>query len=148
MLRNCRAYSGKSRATRIKTGHRHLATIALLFVMLTSGFVSAATPIIKQEELLKKLELESAPLILDVRSPGEYQSGHVPQAINIPYNQLASRLGELSVAQDRQIVTYCERGPRAGIAEIILGHAGFTAVRHLEGDMYLWRQNGLPIERP
>jgi rhodanese-related sulfurtransferase len=117
--------------------------------MLTSAVVcNAATPIITQEDLLKKLESGTAPLILDVRTPGEYRSGHVPQAINIPHNELASRLIELLDAKDREVVTYCERGPRAGFAESILQEAGFSAVRHLVGDMYAWRRNGLPIERP
>ncbi len=94
------------------------------------------------------LESGTAPLILDARTPGEYRSGHVPQAINIPYNELASRLVELADAKDREVVTYCERGPRAGFAESVLQEAGFSAVRHLMGDMYAWRRSGLPVERP
>jgi phage shock protein E len=140
----------RSRLAKIRTGHTHYRTaIAVFFVMLASAVVcNAATPIITQEDLLRKLESGTAPLILDVRTPGEYQSGHVPQAINIPHNQLPSRLAELLDAKDREVVTYCERGPRAGFAESVLQEAGFSAVRHLVGDMYVWRRNGLPIERP
>ena len=138
------------RLARIWVGHVHnRAAIAVFFLTLASAVVcNAATPTIAQEGLLKKIESGAAPLILDVRTSGEYRAGHVPQAINIPHNQLASRLAELIDARDREIVTYCERGPRAGYAESVLQEAGFTAVRHLEGDMYAWRKNGLPIERP
>jgi len=94
------------------------------------------------------LESGTAPLILDVRTPGEYRSGHVPQAINIPHNELASRLAELADAKNREVVAYCEQGPRAGFAESVLQEAGFSAVRHLVGDMYAWRRSGLPVERP
>ena len=139
-----------SQSEKIKVYHKHhKATVALFLVTLVSSLAcNAAAPTIKQEDLLQKLEAGSAPLILDVRSPGEYQSGHVPQAINIPHYELASRLNELPVTKDREIVTYCERGPRAGVAENILEQAGFTDVRHLEGDMHSWRYNSLPIEHP
>ncbi len=135
---------------KFKIGHRHHNVgIALFFATLVSAFsCNAAPPTISQNDLLQELEDGSALFILDVRSQGEYQSGHVPQAINIPHYQLASRLQELPATKDLEIVTYCERGPRAGVAENILQKAGFTAVRHLEGDMYSWRRNGLPIEIP
>ena len=135
---------------KIKIGRRHHnVAIALFFVALVSAFpCNAAPPIISQNDLLQKLDEGSALLIIDVRTQGEYQSGHVPQAINIPHYQLASRLAELPTTKDLEIVTYCEQGPRAGVAENILQKAGFTAVRHLEGDMSSWRHNGLPIEIP
>lgn len=133
-----------------KIGHRrNNLAFALFLVTLVSAFSGrAAPPLVSQNDLLQKLEQGSAVLILDVRTRGEYSSGHVPQAINIPHYELANRLQELSASKDREIVTYCERGPRAGVAEDILQEAGFTAVRHLEGDMFLWRLNDLPIERP
>jgi phage shock protein E len=142
-MRNCQP-------VRIKIGHRHHnVAIALFFVTLVSALsCNAAPPIISQSDLLEELEEGSTLLIIDVRTQGEYQSGHVPQAINIPHYELASRLKELPAMKDGEIVTYCERGPRAGVAEDILQEAGFTAVRHLEGDMYSWRRNGLPIEAP
>ena len=145
-----RAEMERSRLAKIRTGRtRYGAAVAVFFVTLASAVVcNAATPTISQEDLLKKIESGEAPLILDVRTAGEYRSGHVPQAINIPHSELASRLAELAGAKDREVVTYCERGPRAGFAESVLQEAGFSAVRHLVGDMYAWRRRGLPIERP
>ena len=139
----------RSRLASIRTGHMHYrAAIAIFLVTLASAVVcNAATPTISQEHLLKKIESGETPLILDVRTPGEFRSGHVPQAINIPHTELVSRLAELADAKDQEVVTYCERGPRAGFAESVLQEAGFSAVRHLVGDMNAWRRNGLPIER-
>ena len=125
------------------------AAIAMFLVMLVSALAShAAAPIIGQKELLLEIEAGSGILIIDVRTRGEYQSGHVPQAINIPHFELQGRLAELPEDRRREIVTYCERGPRAGVAEYILQQAGYTAVRHLQGDMFSWRQNNLPVELP
>jgi len=140
----------RSRLAMIMIGHAHYrAAIVVFFLTLASAAVcNAATPTITQEDLLKKIESGAAPLILDVRTSGEYRAGHVLHAINIPHNELASRVTELFDVIDLEIVTYCERGPRAGYAESILQEAGFSTVRHLVGDMYAWRKNGLPIAYP
>jgi rhodanese-related sulfurtransferase len=90
------------------------------------------------------LARNDAPLVLDVRSPEEFASGHVPGARNVSYDQVTARLAELRPA--REVVVYCERGPRASKAAAVLNDAGFT-VRHLAGDMRGWREAGLPIER-
>jgi len=106
----------RSRLAKIRTGHTHYgAAVAVFFVTLASAVVcNAATPTISQEDLLKKIESGEAPLILDVRTPGEYRSGHVPHAINIPHNELASRLVEFAGAKDREVVTYREQGRGPG----------------------------------
>jgi rhodanese-related sulfurtransferase len=84
-------------------------------------------------------------VFLDVRTPEEFASGHVPGAVNIPVKQLPDRLAELGKG-DRLIV-YCERGPRAMAAVDTLSRAGYTDVSHMTGDMAGWRAAGLPIEK-
>lgn len=136
------------RPARVLTG---TVIVTILATLLGSGVCSAAEkvpPIITQAALLEKLESSAVPLILDVRTPMEFRSGHVPKALNIPHTELAYRLNELANAKDREVVVYCERGPRSSFAESVLRKAGFTAVRHLDGDMFAWRRNGLPMERP
>lgn len=86
---------------------------------------------------------DPATLLLDVRTPEEYAQGHVPGALNIPYDELGERLDELGTP--REVVVYCESGRRAGIGAEVLLEAGY-AVGHLEGDMSGWRRAGLPIE--
>jgi rhodanese-related sulfurtransferase len=104
----------------------------------------AESELVSPAELAARLGTEGAPLILDVRSPGEYASGHVPGALNIPHGELAARLGELGGEPAREMVVYCERGGRARAAEETLRRSGFRRVRHLEGDMQAWRQRRLP----
>jgi len=87
-------------------------------------------------------------LILDVRTREEYASGHVPGAINIPHTEVEKRLAELGTDPTLPVVVYCERGVRAGKAESQLLAAGFSELRHLEGDMRAWRENDRPTERP
>ncbi len=65
------------------------------------------------------------PFLLDVRTPQEFASGHIPGAVNIPVDDLRSRLGELP--RDRQIAAYCQVGQRGYLATRILLQGGFSA---------------------
>ena len=65
------------------------------------------------------------PLLLDVRTPTEYAAGHVPDAVNVPVDELRSRLAE--VPRDRPVVAYCQVGQRGYLATRVLRHAGFDA---------------------
>jgi phage shock protein E len=103
---------------------------------------SAATDISQEEFLSSPPE---GAVILDVRTEGEFGSGHVPGAVNIPHDELASRLSELA-STDQPVVVYCRSGKRAGMASEVLVAAGYTQVLHLEGDMNEWQANGLPTE--
>jgi rhodanese-related sulfurtransferase len=69
-------------------------------------------------------------LILDVRNPSEYASGHIVRAVNIPLNELRSRIHELS--SEREIWTYCSVGQRSYYAARALRLNGFNA-RNLSG---------------
>ena len=68
--------------------------------------------------------------LLDVREPDEFSEGHAPEALNIPLNELRSRLGELP--RDRPISVYCLSGQRAYYATRVLLQSGFDA-RNLSG---------------
>jgi rhodanese-related sulfurtransferase len=100
-----------------------------------------------QSLLLERLNSGEAPLLVDVRTPGEFESGHVPGAINIPLQDLQRRLRELRPYRDTELVLYCETGVRAGHAGRLLEQQGFTELRALEGHMSAWRGAGLPAER-
>jgi rhodanese-related sulfurtransferase len=65
------------------------------------------------------------PFLLDVRTPLEYVTEHIPGAVNIPVDELRSRIQELP--RDRQIAAYCRVGQRAYVATRILRQAGFQA---------------------
>jgi len=99
---------------------------------------------ITQRELMQQLDRNAPPVIVDVRRPDEFATGHVPGARNIPHSEMAARLHELDDHQHQEVVVYCESGRRAAIAQSILEQAGFTRVRHLQGDMQSWRKRNLP----
>jgi phage shock protein E len=75
----------------------------------------------------KLLEIPKGARIVDVRSKGEYQTGHFPGAINLPVDQLSRRISELG-EKGAPIVVYCRSGHRAGLARQMLEAGGFTNV--------------------
>jgi phage shock protein E len=107
-----------------------------------------ATPVIDAEQLsaLKKAKGQEL-LLLDVRKPEEFAAGHVPGAVTLPHDQLASRLAELPASRTEPVVVYCRSGRRAALAEDVLRQGGYTNVQHLKGDMLGWEAEGRPVEK-
>lgn len=124
--------------------------VGFLFATLVSAGALAAEPVlvqVSQEALLERQQKgDEATYVLDVRSPEEYASGHVPGAVNIPYDQIASRIAE--VPKDKDVVLYCKSGRRAGIAAEVLAGQGYTRLQHLEGDIVAWVDKGRPVDTP
>lgn len=124
-----------------------LGFVLLLVSLSTACQHSSTNPgQIAAEDLAKRINSGTAPVVLDVRSPAEYASGHIPGAINIPHTELAARLSEIPTAKSGEIVVHCQGGGRAATAESILVSAGYTGVRDLQGHMSGWVQRGLPVE--
>ena len=136
-------------ATESTTRNTNAIRFAALWVvsLLILGCTPVGAPEVRE---LSQQELLTNPpegaLILDVRTSAEFSSGHVPGAVNIPHDELASRLSELNSTSNRPLVVYCRSGKRAGVAGAILLQAGYTNVLHLEGDMLDWQSSGLPTE--
>ncbi len=74
--------------------------------------------------------------LIDVRSPGEFASGHIEGAKNIPVGEIGARTSEVG-AKDAPVVVYCRSGARSGSAKSTLEAAGFTQVHDL-GAMSRW----------
>lgn len=108
----------------------------------------AAQQVITAADLVERLETADAPVILDVRSPEEYAEGHIPGAINVPYDQIAANLDSLESFLTSEIIVYCRTGRRATVAENALREAGFTEVLDLEGHMTAWNEAGHPVVVP
>jgi hydroxyacylglutathione hydrolase len=88
--------------------------------------------------------LENA-LLLDVREPSEYTSGHVPGARNIPQAELASRLAELP--RDQEMYVICRSGSRSHHSAQFLKQLGFERVTNVGGGTQAWKTSGRPLEK-
>jgi glyoxylase-like metal-dependent hydrolase (beta-lactamase superfamily II)/rhodanese-related sulfurtransferase len=82
--------------------------------------------------------------VLDVRHRGEFESGHIPGATNVPLDELPQRLHEVPRANPLAVV--CAGGYRSSAACSILARAGFTNLANVTGGTAAWVQEGLPTE--
>jgi len=81
-------------------------------------------------------------LLIDVRTPQEFASGHIAEAINIPVETIATRLNE--IPHDKPVVVYCHSGNRSAQAASILSGAGYTNIYDM-GGILAWTAAGLPV---
>ena len=119
--------------------------IMVLVIMLVVAAAGCATGITR-EELLAQMQSDNPPMIVDVRSQGEYDRDHVPGAVHIPFYSIGSGLNALGFSKQAPVVLYCEHGPRSGIAGFTLFLSGYDKVYSLDGAMKGWRKSEFPIE--
>lgn len=96
-----------------------LAVVAVVAVRRLAGGKRVSPDVVRQK-------IKAGATVVDVRTPGEFQSGAYPGALNIPVQELDRRLGELR--KDRPIVVYCASGMRSASAERLLRARGFADV--------------------
>ena len=85
-------------------------------------------------------------VVLDIREKKEFTTGHLANALNIPYSTLASNLNELEAYKAQPIILVCKTGQTVGIAGKMLREKGFNVVR-LSGGMMDWNNQNLPVVR-
>ncbi|MBF4478924.1 Rhodanese-related sulfurtransferase [Rhodococcus rhodochrous J3] len=85
--------------------------------------------------------------IIDVRTPGEFESVHIPGAYNVPLDLLREHRDEFCAHFDENVVLVCRSGQRAGQAEETLRDAGLFNLHILAGGMLGWESAGLPVNR-
>lgn len=126
-----------------------MAALAVILGLISSrGLLLDNDPRISPEQLVQRLGKADMPLILDVRTAREYAKGHVPGAMHIYYSDLSKRVAEIAGYKEREVVVYCETGPRARYARWVLHDAGFNQLTQLAGDMRAWRRGKYPQEYP
>jgi len=72
-------------------------------------------------------------IILDVREQDEFDEGHIPDAVLLPYTQIEDKAEEVLPDKDKQILVYCRSGRRSKIAAEILANLGYTNVKEFGG---------------
>ena len=130
------------------TARRIQAIWALLALSMTACASTPTPSRVAPDALLASIRAGTPPVIVDVRTQGEYDRSHVPGAIHIPFYALLAREDEIPGPRTEEVVVYCEHGPRAGVAKLALRLAGFTDVRYLDGHMSGWKARRLPTEPP
>jgi len=93
------------------------ALLAVIFLMKKSGQIPA-------KDALEKLK--AGALVIDVRSAGEFNSGHLAQAINIPLDEIETALPKRVKDKSQPLLLHCASGMRSGTAKSKLTGMGYT----------------------
>ncbi|PKQ29303.1 MAG: hypothetical protein CVT60_06090 [Actinobacteria bacterium HGW-Actinobacteria-10] len=124
----------KNKNTYVIWGVAAVAVIGLLFLLFKptdSGVTVENVTAGKAAELVA-----SGVQVLDVRTAGEFQTGRLPGAVNIPVDQLQSLVGSLDPGTP--VLVYCATGSRSVAAVNYLEAAGFTTIYHMNEGMIAW----------
>ena len=88
---------------------------------------------ITAEEAKKIMDSGEEHIILDTREQDEYDEGHIPNAILIPYTEIENKAEEMLPDKDKMILVYCRSGRRSKIAAEALSQLGYTNVKEFGG---------------
>jgi rhodanese-related sulfurtransferase len=109
------------------------------------------TPTVDAPTLAERLGNSSAPdpTLIDVRTPAEFEAGHIPGAVNVPLDELKGSLDQLRTVLDdhHDVVLVCRSGARAGQAQEALQAAGLTSPAVLSGGIVDWEKTGGAVNR-
>lgn len=83
--------------------------------------------------------------IIDIRDQKEYRSGHLLNALHVPYDALEERLPRIEKLKSQPVIIVCDDGKRSREASAFLRKSGFSQVFSLDGGMAGWKKNGLPV---
>lgn len=93
-------------------------------------------------QLRHQREAGTGPRLIDVRTPGEFETVHIPGSYNVPLDLLREHREELRAHLDEQVVLICRTGRRAVEAEQALAAAGLPNLRLLDGGIVAWQAAG------
>ena len=89
----------------------------------------------------------STPLIIDVRSPGEFATGHVRGSVNVPLDRLADDIAKAVPDKSAPVILCCASGGRSGMACSFMQQMGYQQVSNGGSAGTVSMQCGLPIDR-
>lgn len=125
----------------------------LIFIIITSGLLllfpqalSGGVRMINVKNSVLLMNREAC-TIIDVRSEEKFNAGHIPNAVNIPYNKLPEMVDKLKKQPKKTILVYCGSGNSSGKAMRLLNQKEFESVMSIEGGFSEWVKSQLPVSQ-
>jgi rhodanese-related sulfurtransferase len=120
--------------------------VVLLYIMFDRFKPVKGLNHLRENEIREKLKKSKEVVLIDVRQPYEYESKHLPGAINIPLSKL-KRKNE-GIPEDKEIILYCQTGIRSkNAARLIRKNDKTATLSHLKGGLYEWEGMVTPRNR-
>jgi rhodanese-related sulfurtransferase len=101
----------------------------------------------QRSELLRRIQSNRAPVVVDARSPMEFRRGHIPGALSAPVSKILFKTARLPEDKDVEMVIACMHGQRAWMAKGLLALQGYRNTDFLDGYLEEWLKAGLPWEK-
>ena len=123
--------------------------LALLLTLLIPTFATFAgdkakdIPVSEAEKLVK----EGKVLVLDVRTPEEFQDGHIEGAKNVNFNSKDFAEKIKALATDKPVLVHCQGGGRSGKSLPLLEQLNFPAIYHMNEGFGEWEASGKPVKK-
>jgi rhodanese-related sulfurtransferase len=108
---------------------------------------TSSPAVIGSAELGDLLNSPRPPRLIDVRTPGEFETVHIAGAYNVPLDLLREHRDEIGEHLERDVVLVCRSGQRSAQAGATLREAGLVHLHVLDGGMTAWESAGLPVNR-
>jgi len=121
---------------------RRIPLLVLLALLLAACGTKGSYENVSPDDLKAHLD-DANVVVVDVRTPAEYASGHVPRAINLPLQEIESWYQDLP--KDKTIYLICNSGNRSTKAAEFLKEKGFKNIKNVTGGTKAWRAKGYPL---
>lgn len=132
-------------------------SVLVIWMALQAAFTSchlqnntpegSISKLLSAAEFQTQLQQKKEAMLIDVRTPEEYQKGHLPDAINMDYNAEHFRANIEKLDRSTPVFLYCLSGGRSGSAAEQLQKSGFREIYDLKGGIMKWRAAGFPEVR-
>ncbi len=124
---------------------KKLLSIYITTLLITIGAIAYQN--LNPKEFYKEINSDKDILLIDVRTPMEYQKdGHIKGSKLIPIQVFTKFMPELEKFKERKIYVYCRSGSRSSMVSRFLDKMGFKKVYNLKGGIIQWKNNNLPVE--
>lgn len=124
----------------------------MAFAILLAGCATAtdeAVQLVSASDAAELLDDTAArEVVLDIRTPDEYNDGHLANAVLIDFYEPDFRDMISGLDRDEDYVLYCRSGNRSAEAAKIMRELGFNSVDEVDGGIVAWLEAGLPVEAP
>lgn len=122
--------------------------VAALLLTCFTGAAAASPPFVQPEELRKMIQSRADIVIVDAQVRSAYDTGHIPGAINVPWQEKMKSAGNITRA--KPVIIYCACGAdekSTDMAEQLMSKFGYTNVKVLKDGWLKWLELGYPQEK-
>jgi rhodanese-related sulfurtransferase len=118
--------------------------LSMLLAGLLYHETRKAGPQVSPQQLSRLVNQENA-VVVDVRPAKDYRTGHIVDALNLPYDQVAKQIGQMDQYQGRPVVVVCKMGQHSSGVAKQLKAKGFDSVYRLQGGIMEWTSSQMPL---